>query len=314
MAVTGGNAAFEERLDRLRTDALETAVPSRTAAGYYGLPLLKPPVWKWMIPVYFFVGGLAGMSAVIAGAALLRSDLALARAAMLQAAAGAAVSTVLLVWDLGRPARFLHMLRVFKLQSPMSLGSWILTFFGAAAAAGWLLLLLDSGGASHGLAGTAVAASAVLGAFLATYTGALLAATAVPAWYLHRGVLPVHFGVAGLGSAAGLLELLGHDAPALHAIGYAAAAVQTLLLIWLEVRRHGVADRALRTGRSGLIARAGESLEGPVALVLRVAGTTRAAAAVFLLGALVSRFGWLAAGRASALDPEAVLDAQRRKS
>ena len=99
--------------------------------GYYGEPVVKPPVWTWEIPLYFFFGGMGGMSAVIALAALLFHHADVARAAMWIAAIGAVLSPILLIMDLGRPHLFLNMLRVFKHRSAMSMGAWILTHFGA---------------------------------------------------------------------------------------------------------------------------------------------------------------------------------------
>ncbi len=338
------SADFERRLDELREEARAKGVvtadgirpsggpiPVQPPAGggratdinpsgnYYGLPLLKPPVWKWMIAVYFFVGGLAGMSALIAAAALLRHDWTLARHALWSAGAGAVLSPILLIWDLGRPLLFLHMLRVFKIQSPMSLGSWILSGFGAAAIPALILvewqLRLPPGttiyALVHGLAIAAIIGSAVLGIFLATYTGALLGVSAIPAWNLHHGKLPVHFGLAALGSAAGMLELLGHRGTPLNILGYIAAGGETLLFLSLEVRRHGLADAALHHGKTGWLLRSSEILAGPLALVLRGFGFIPAAAGCFLIGALLSRFAWLAAGRASACDPRSILAAQQ---
>jgi hypothetical protein len=286
--------------------------------GYYSLPILKPPVWEWMIAVYFFVGGLAGMSALIASAALLRNDFTLARVAMWAAGIGAVLSPILLTIDLGRPRRFLYMLRVFKYQSPMSVGSWIVTGFGSAALPGWGLAEwhwhnLQAGTvipAVHILAVLAIASSALLGIFLATYTGALVAVTAIPAWNLHRLLLPFHFGMAGLGSAASTLTLAGFRLSALTSILIFSAAAETGVLFWLEMRKHGAADRALHEGRSGWTLRPGEVLAGPAALILAGLGQLTLAAAAFLLGSLLTRFGWLSAGRASACDPAAVLASQ----
>jgi hypothetical protein len=73
----------------------------------------------------------------------------------------------------------------------------------------------------------------------------LLGTTAIPAWFLHRVLLPIHFGIAGLGSAAALLELLGHRIAPLNAIGFFAAAVESALLVWLTIDKHGAADRAI---------------------------------------------------------------------
>ena len=120
-----------------------------------------------------------------------------------------------------------------------------------------------------------------------------------------------YFGTAGLGSAAALLELLGHRIAPLNAIGLFAAAVETVLLIWLGVDKHGVADRAIHEHRSGWLIRIGEVLTGPLPLVLRFFGAIPLAAISFLLGALVSRFGWIAVGKISGRDPEAVFASQK---
>ncbi len=288
----------------------------RELPGYYGMPVVKPPVWTWEVPLYFFVGGLSGMSAVIGAASLaLDDDEELARAALWIAAAGTPVSTGLLIADLGRPARFLNMLRVFKWRSPMSVGAWVLVAFGAcvvpAAALAEPRLKALPRGAPASLRRAALAATATgsagLGAVLATYTGVLIGATAIPAWLTHRRLLPVHFGTAGLGSAAALLELLGLGRPALHALGFLTAAAETGVAAATEVARKGAADRAVREGRSGTLLRAAGLLAGPVALGLRAFGFRRLAGASFLAGALASRYGWMEAGRASGKDPDATL-------
>ncbi len=144
---------------------------------------------------------------------------------------------------------------------------------------------------------------------LATYTGVLIGATAVPAWHTHRSLLPLHFGIAGLGSAAGILELLGYrlraaqrDQLAGHRRGNdpVARAVQ-------ETRR---GDRSVHEGTSGRMLKTAEILTGPLALVLRACGLVPFAAAAFIVGSFISRFGWVMAGRASAKDPAAVFASQ----
>jgi hypothetical protein len=152
--------------------------------------------------------------------------------------------------------------------------------------------------------------AAVFGLALATYTGVLIGATAIPAWFLHRALLPIHFGTAGLGCAAAILELSGFPIRPLYWIGMLAAAIETILWIWLEIDRHGAADRALHEGTSGWLIRGGEFFSGPLPIILRLANLVPLAAISFLLGALLSRFGWIAAGRVSGRDPEAVFASQ----
>src|SRR5436305_11200891 len=263
---------------------------------------------------------MAGMSAVIASGAIIFHHVDLARASMWVASiAGAILSPVLLIMDLGRPHLFLNMLRVFKHRSAMSMGAWILSAFGACAVPGLIALELHTHQIFPGTldqllrlaAGTFIFGSAIFGTLLATYTGVLLAATTIPAWFLHRTLLPIHFGTAGLGSAAAVLELLGHRIAALNFLGFYAAAVETALLIWLSVDKHGAADRAIHQHGSGWLIRIGEVLNGPLAVVLRFFGFIPSAAISFLAGALLSRIGWIAAGKISGADPEAVFASQR---
>lgn len=265
---------------------------------------LKPPVWTWEIPIYFFVGGAAGAAAVIAGVgAATGAEAGVVTDARWIAAVGAVVSPVLLISDLGRPERFLNMLRVLKWQSPMSVGAWTLAAFSTAifSAIGLRLLWPDA----TVLALVADAAAGLTGAVLATYTGVLIGATAIPVWARHIDTLPLHFGASALGVAVSLLELLGHRAPALNRLGLGAAAIETVLMIQLEWSRDAI-NRQLVTGSSGALVRIGAWLTGPLPLALRLIPGLRVAAAVSMTtGSLVTRFGWIAAGRRSATMPAA---------
>ncbi len=288
-------------------------------SGYFGMPALKPPVWTWEIPLYFFIGGAAGMAAVIAMATIFLSHMEITRPAMWIAAVGGVLTPVLLIMDLGRPLLFFNMLRIFKPQSAMSMGVYILTPFGIAAIPGalatelyarhlvpegmWTTLLFWA-------VGGLVTISGLSGMLLATYTGVLIGATAVPAWHTHRVMLPLHFGIAGLGSAAGILELLGYRIPALNAISWLAIGIETIL--WLVLfKKHGAADRAVHEGVSGRMLKTAEVFTGPLSLVLMAFGLVPFAAGTFIVGAFVSRFGWVMAGKASAKDPAAAFAAQR---
>jgi formate-dependent nitrite reductase membrane component NrfD len=261
---------------------------------YYDLPLLKPPVWTWEVPTYFFVGGAAGASAVIAAAARFTgADRALVRDAKWVAAGGAVLSAPLLVADLGRPERFLHMLRVFKPQSAMSVGAWTLAVFGGASTGAVLL--------RGRLGDLAAVVSAMSGLVMSTYTGVLIGATAIPVWAKHRRVLPIHFGASAVASAVAMLELLGHDEPALNALGFAAAAFE----LWTGVRLE-------KGGTTGITLRAGGLFSGPLPALLRLASLKskrlrRVAAGSALLGSLLTRLAWVEAGKASAKEPRAAL-------
>jgi Polysulphide reductase, NrfD len=323
-------APSEKRLEELREQAWNDGVvpgkgvdvaggPIPRKPGYYGQPVVKPPVWTWEVPLYFFFGGIAGMSAVIASGAIIFHHVDLARTTMwVSVIAGAVISPILLILDLGRPLLFLHMLRVFKLRSAMSMGAWILSGFGACAVPDLIALELHIRqvfpGTFDQLLGLAaevlIFGSGIFGTLLATYTGVLIGATAIPAWFLHRTLLPIHFGTAGLGSAAAILELLGHRISALNVLGFYTAGVETALLIWLSVNKHGKADRAIHEHGSGWLIRIGEVLNGPLALVLRFFSFIPFAAISFLLGALISRIGWIAVGKVSGSDPESVFAAE----
>ena len=314
--------ATEKRLEQIRREAERTGrvdakgirasgapLPEASAAnGYYGLPLLKQPVWTWEVPVYFVVGGAAGIAAMIGVAAqLTRADERLVRDARWIAAIGANLSAPLLIADLGRPERFLNMLRVFKPQSPMSVGAWMLSAFGAGAM-GALILPASIGDGAAVLSGVA-------GLGMATYTGVLLGATSIPVWSKHVAILPMHFGASSTGTAVSLLELRGHEAPALNAVGIAAASFETLTGARIELTGD-LESEPLRRGASRTMARVGGVLSGPLPLLLRVVGgrskkIRRLAAVSTIAGSVITRLAWVAAGRASALDPGPALQLER---
>ena len=317
--------ATEKRLDEIREAALQ-AGPAQASAqageSYYGLPLLKAPVWSWQIPLYFFLGGISGVSPCIGFVAqLFHSDLALVRVCLWMGLIGASICPMLLIADLGRPARFLNMLRVFKLQSPMSMGAWILVVFSNFAFLAVLCFELVLRGFTNPLLISVLwlleAAAAITGLLLASYTGVLIGATAIPVWSQNRELLPAHFLSSGLGGSTAILELTGFLIPATQILGFVASGTETLIDIFLEVRKRPV-DAPLHDGRSGKTLRIAGLLEGPVALLLRAfwgtSHTGRYAAAVcFLLGSVLSRYAWIWAGRASAHDPHALFDLQHKK-
>jgi hypothetical protein len=323
--------ASEERLDAIRAEASTTgkvlsgAGAAATGASiigaedYYNLPVLKEPTWTWEIPLYFFVGGIAGVSSVIALAAhLFHGDPRMVRVALWMGFAGAAICPVLLISDLGRPLRFLNMLRVFKWRSPMSMGSWILVTFSGCA----FLAVAANEAILYGLTIPILTplrwlgefSGALTGLLLASYTGVLIGATAIPVWNQNRHLLPAHFLTSGLGGSSAILELFGFLIPATQILGFAAAAIETFVGFLLELR-HDRVDAPLHHGRSGWTMRLAGGLEGPVALLVRIlwhgsASGRYAAAGCFLVGALCSRYAWIWAGRASARDPKALFELQ----
>jgi len=328
----------EERFEELRREALEKGrvdapgvrahgaplpePPSEVAAqqsetSYHELPLLKPPVWTWEIPLYFFVGGAAGASAMLAAVARITgAEEALVRDARFIAAGGAVLSAPLLISDLGRPERFLNMLRIFKPQSPMSVGAWTLAVFGGAATAS---ALADELSRRTRLPVTIVAdgsglLAAATGLVMCTYTGVLLGVTAIPVWSEHVTVLPMHFGASALGSAVSLLELRGHDHPALNALGIGAATFETLTAGTID-RTSKISSEPLRDGSTGRWIRTAGLLSGVVPLALRLFGgksrrARQLAAVATLAGSVITRFAWVQAGKKSAADPRPVMEGE----
>lgn len=321
------NLAREKRLFEIRREAEEKGrvhatgirpagapfpiASSRT--GYYGVPLLKQPPWTWQIPPYFFAGGAAGSAAVLGLVARwIGHDRRLARDCRYIAAAGTALSSALLISDLGRPSRFLGMIRVFKLQSPMSVGAWTLAVFGTCSAGAAFAEMLNErydwmpvrlvGDLSEGV-------SALAGLPFATYTGVLIGATVVPVWNENVSTLPLHFGMSGLNSAVSILELLGHRNKALNTLGMGASAIETFEGMKIESNRKPVME-PLKHGTSGMITRLGGMLSGPVPLALRVAAAfagrkrsrqlRRIAAASSVAGSMLTRIAWVHAGHVSA--------------
>jgi Polysulphide reductase, NrfD len=317
--------ATEERLDEIREAALQAGPapgPPQAGESYYGLPVLKAPVWTWEIPLYFFVGGISGVSGCIGFVAqLFHSDPPLIRVCLWIALIGALICPMLLIADLGRPGRFLNMLRVFKLQSPMSMGAWILVVFSNFAFLSVLCFELVVRGFTNpffiSLLWLFEGAAAITGLLLASYTGVLIGATAIPVWFENRELLPAHFLASGLGGSAAILELAGFLIPATQILGFVASGIETLIEVFLAVRKRPV-DAPLHHGRSGNALRVAGLLEGPAALLLRgffgYSHPGRYAAAVcFLVGSLLSRYAWIWAGRASAHNPHALFNLERKR-
>ncbi len=282
--------------------------------SYHGQPVLKEPVWTWEIPAYFFVGGMAGASAGLAFCSGLRGNEVLARRAWTVAFGGILVSPGLLISDLGRSERFLNMLRMFKVTSPMSVGTWVLSGAGSAitlaAADAWT-------GRLPGIGRLARPSAALLGLPLSTYTAALVANTAVPVWHEARGLLPFVFGsgaALSAGGAAVALTPTSSAAPARRlAIAAAAAELATREVMEKQLGSHGEPYRegaALRFKRLSRVC-----VAAGAGLLASRGGSSRAAAmasgALLCAGALSVRLSVFKAGIQSAADPKYVIGPQR---
>jgi formate-dependent nitrite reductase membrane component NrfD len=284
--------------------------------SYYGQPVIKEPIWTPEIPWYFFMGGLGGASAGLGWLAGLRGNEVLARRAWLLAMAGVSASPALLISDLGRPARFLNMLRMFKVTSPMSVGSWNLVASGATTGAATLHALT---GRLPLAARVARPLAALLGLPLASYTGALIAQTAVPVWHEARRDLPVLFaagGAASAGAAAMMLTPLEWAGPARRLAVMGSAA--ELLTIPLMEHRLGELGEPYHTGAAGAYGQLARGLTvGGSLLVAARAGRSRRAAALggalVLAGALCERWSVFKAGFQSARDPKYTVGPQRQR-
>lgn len=285
------------------------------STGYYKQPMLKEPQWTPLIPLYFFVGGAAGSLGVIGSLAdILGREQKLAQKARWLATGGAVLSGALLIVDLGRPGRFLNMLRVFKPQSTMSMGSWVFSAFSTAAAASSFadLLRMRFGNSLpiQLISGAGRAGSTVFGLPFHNYTGVLIGTTAIPVWNERVKSLPGHFGMSGLQAGVSFLELLGHeDSRALNLLGLLSGSMEAWEQFDIERSDSRVLE-PLKSGGSGVMVQAGAWLSGPIPLLLRLASCLpgehsrlrRVAAWSGIAGSLLTRYGWVHAGAASAKD------------
>jgi formate-dependent nitrite reductase membrane component NrfD len=286
-------------------------------------PMMKPPVWTWEVPLYFWFGGMAAGASFVAMACDVAGDERSARVARRVAFAALLPSPPLLIMDLGRPERFYKMLRIFKPRSPMSMGSWCLTLFGGLGSAAVAADLLGRRREAKALG----AANAFVGGYLGSYTGVLLASTAVPLWARSRLTLgPIFVSTATLtGAAAVRLVLVATGLPAGHptreALGRVESGAMAAELLLSEINHHhlGRLAHALERGagarwysRAKWLARAG--------LGMRVARrwlgpwTDNVASVTFMGAALCFRYAWVRAGRTSAHDDEAVARMARARA
>jgi Polysulphide reductase, NrfD len=291
-------------------------VPKAEFRSYYGRPVIKEPVWQAPdVPGYFFLGGLAGASSVLAAGAQLTGRPGLARAAKAAALGGISLSMVALVNDLGRPARFYNMLRVLKVSSPMSVGTWILSAYGPAAGAA---ALSDLTGILPPIGAVATAGAAVLGPAVTTYTAVLLCDTAVPGWHEAHREMPYVFAGSAASAAGGfgLLAAPAAEAEPARRLAIVGAAVELTARQLLE-RRLGEGAEPYHDGRAGKLMRAAEILTvaglAGAALSRRSRVLSALSGATLVAASAATRFGIFEAGRASARDPKYTIVPQRKR-
>lgn len=268
--------------------------PEQVSDTYYDLPVVKAAPWKGYVPAYFYLGGLGGAAATLIPMTKGREARRLHWIASVAETAGA----VCLIADLGKPLRFLNMMRVFRPTSPMNMGTWILS---VASGAGGLGLLVDS----KALAVTAATA----GSMLSTYTGVLLGNTAVPVWRATRRRIPLWFAASSAASLASLLEVLGMPRRR-YSLAAKAAEIAGMSAVEHAADAAGVGE-PLREGRSGQLWRASKWL-GLASFAATALRRERLAGVLGTASAVLGRFAIVEAGRASANDPRATFAPQRR--
>lgn len=296
---------------------------------YYDLPMLKAPHWEWNVVTYLFLGGIMGGLGLIQ---LLadggkESERKLKRDARYVAFTLAAANPAILITHLGRPERFLNMLRIVKFKSPMSLGVWGLVFYSGAAGANVVRELAIEGVLPRWMRFLAPAfltpTQALLGAFTAGYTGVLLSATANPFWSSGKRHIPVASVCSGLASACAISSLIcaiGGNREPLHKLErleMVAGAAELLALVDFERQSgdygkpffQGARGKKLRSATmiAGTLAPMALNLIGSIVKLPRPLDTLRVAAAslLTLAGGYALRESLIEAGKDSARDPRA---------
>ena len=285
--------------------------------SYYGLPIIKEPTWEARdIAGYLFLGGLAGASSALAAGAQLTGRHALARTAKVTATGAIGLSLAALVHDLGRPARFVNMLRVVKPTSPMSIGSWLLAAYAPLTV---VATASDVTGVLAPLGAAATFGAAGLGCGVATYTGALVSNTAVPAWHEGHLEMPLLFAASAAMAAGGAGMFAGTGAATAPARRLAlAGALGEIAMEQMMVRRMpATVGRSYHEGRAGTLLKVGEGLALAGAAASLLAKRSRVASWIaggsLLAASACTRFGIFHAGVQSARDPEQTAGPQRER-
>lgn len=319
-AITGsaGVVSQDQRRQRgkRRRGGEATRVPDAEFRSYYGKPVLNQIVWEAPdIGGYLFLGGLAGASSVLAAGAELTGRPALARPLKYTALAAISGSTAALIHDLGRPERFLNMLRVFRPTSPMSMGSWILIGYGPLAG---VAAVTSATGWFPRIGSAATVGAGVMGPLVATYTAPLVCDTAVPAWHEGYREMPFVFASSAAAAAGGMGLITAPTAqsgPARRA-AVGGAVAETVLSTVME-RRMGMVGEPYTQGRAGAFVRAakGLNLAGAAGAVLgrRSRLVSALSGAALLAGSACTRLGVFYAGTQSAADPKYTVVPQRRR-
>jgi formate-dependent nitrite reductase membrane component NrfD len=291
---------------------------------YHGRPVTKASGFDWKVSFYIVTLGIAGAAQVIAAAARThRGGEGLARRARFLALGGSIVGSLVLIGHLKTPRRWYNMLRIARPTSPMSLGSWLLTGFGALSG---ITALGEALGRrwpfARRVADAAQGPAALAGAGMGVYTAGLLASTSTPLWAAAPGPLAAQFGSASMAGAASALALIQRaageagSARRLETLAMLAAAAE--MLASREAGRRwakaGV-ERSITTGAPGALDMIGGKALGVVVPLAahgigRLAGGRGAgilpelASLAMLAGGAAMRHAVLLAGNNSACRPE----------
>jgi formate-dependent nitrite reductase membrane component NrfD len=310
--------------------AVELAPNSRgTELGYYGLPMLKRPLWGWQIALYFFSEGISSGCYVLGTAAEFfggRSHRRLVRTARYISFLALLPCPPLLISDLGDPARFHHMLRIFKPLSPMNLGAWAL--FGFSQPVTYLALreAAEALPVVRKMPRRIVAAMGLPFAItMLAYPGVLLSMTSTPIWTRTR-LLGALLGASSMSMAATSLalacaldpEINPRSRAAVHRIQSTAHLCEAGLLAAYVVQSGRAADPLTRGKQAKLfwLGAIGCGLIAPAILVgMRATARKKRpnlwSSVLSLAGGLALKWALVHAGHESALDPAASRHATR---
>jgi formate-dependent nitrite reductase membrane component NrfD len=325
---------------RVETSHHPRTDPEREGRDYYGIPPIKEHTWTWEIPVYFWLGGIGAGAHLISTVAQLLGwkDEAFFRASRYTVLVTMILSPVLLIMDLGRPERFYNMLRILKLRSPMSTGSWALSVFGglsgliAIAQAARDGLLLGRDNVLVRLVRLLIpdrllsVVALPFGLYVGAYTGILLGATSVPMWARNVVLMGPTFLSSGLSTGLSAVSFV------LHLGGWGQKrtleAIRRAERISLAIEGGLIAASLIRMGRWGKPLYSGKlaplfvggtivgGILAPFALLSGRESRPRGllASVLALLGGLALRFAMIEGGRLSARDPQATFTFAKKEN
>src|SRR5918998_1686740 len=304
--------------------------PEREGRDYYGIPPIKEHTWTWEVPLYFWLGGIGAGSHLISTVAQLLGwkDRAFFRASRYTVLVTMILSPILLIMDLGRPERFYNMLRIVKLRSPMSTGSWALTIFGVLSG-----LIAAAQAARDGLLGRDNSLVRLIQSFIpdrllsvvavpvelyvGLYSGILLSATSVPMWARNFLLMGPTFLSSGLSTGLSAISFILHlgdwgekkTLEALRRTERISLVLEGGLLV-ASLARMGRWGKPLYSKELAPLFLGGAVLGGvlaPFALLSgrEARGKSLLSSALVLLGGLALRFAVIEGGRHSARDPQA---------